>query len=468
MTPVGRPLVFPFFDGPRDLAAVAVAILVNGAMGSEGNDAAPPGRWGLPYVGRALALQKNPFAFLEDGRRRHGDVFKARLLGRPVAFLSGLAGAEAFYHPGNVSRAGAHPYPVADLFGGDNTAMLDGDEHLIRKTAALRAFDEEALASYLPDIEALVARRLEGWAAGGELSATAELRKLAIECICGNVLGMEPGEGTERMSRDYALVLKGMVSTPVAAPGTAYFRARAARDRILATMRRAVAGHRAAPTEDGLSRMLGGEISDEAAALELHHLVIAGFIVYGLMAAVLRWLPELPDVLASCEAEVADHVPPGRPLTLDGLGRMATATQVVMEVKRHAPVMPFAFGRARRTIACSGVEVPEGWNVYLALSLCSADPEVYTDPERFDPHRFGPGRAEHLRHPLAFIPQGTGPPTGHRCLGLDYSTVVVLAFLALLVRGYTWALPSQDLDYRWDTIPPEHHDGLRVVLRARQ
>ena len=431
-------------------------------MGDQVGVSEPPGRWGLPYVGRALTLQRNPFRFLEEGRRRHGNVFKARVLGRPVVFLSGTEGAEAFYEPGNISRAGGHPYPVADMFGGENMEMFDGPEHLAVKTAALRAFDRDAMAGYLVEIEALVGRRLAGWAEGnGQFSATAELRKLSIECICRNVMGMEPGAATEAICRDYALVLKGIVSPPVAVPGTPYGKARAARDRLLSTMRRVVAERRAAPTGDGLSRLLAGGLSDESAALELHHLVIAGFVVYGLMVDVLRWLPELDDVLARCRAEA------GATLTLDGLGRMAASTQVVMEAKRHAPVMPLAFGRAQRAFTCGGHTVPEGWSVYLALYLCSTDPAVYEDPQRFDPDRFGPDRAEHRRHPMAFIPQGAGPPTGHQCLGLEYSTVVVLAFLALLLRDYTWSLPAQDLGYRWDTIPPEHRDGLQVRLRRR-
>jgi len=437
-------------------------------MGTARRTSLPPGRWGSPYLGRALALQRNPFRFVEEGRRRHGDVFKARILGRPVAFLSGLEGAEAFYRSGNIVRTGAHPYPVADLFGGENMEMYDGPRHLAVKTAMLAAFDEASLGAYLGDIEALVGRRLAGWSGeSGVFSATAELRKLSIECICRNVLGMDPGQATDAICADYARVLKGIVSPPLAVPGSPYGQARAARDRLLATLRAAVGERRAAPTDDGLSRLLAAGLSDEVAVLELHHLVVAGFVVYGLMADVIRSLPDLPDVVARCRAEAAEHAPRDRPLTLDGLACLATSNRVVMEAKRHAPVVPLAFGRADRQFTCGGQTVPRGWNVYLALSLCSADPAVYTEPERFDPDRFGPERAEHLRHPMAFIPQGSGPATGHRCLGVEYSTVLVLAFLALLVRDYTWDLPPQDLGYRWSTIPPEHRDGLRVHLRPR-
>lgn len=74
---------------------------------------------------------------------------------------------------------------------------------------------------------------------------------------------------------------------------------------------------------------------------------------------------------------------------------------------------------------------------------------------------------EHRRHPMAFIPQGAEPPTGHRSLGLDYATFLSMAFVALLVRGYDWELPPQDLEYNWQKLPPEPRDGLRVRLRAK-
>ena len=149
------------------------------------------------------------------------------------------------------------------------------------------------------------------------------------------------------------------------------------------------------------------------------------------------------------------------------MARLTFSTNVVLETKRWLPLVPFAFGRARRTFTFGGFEIPQGWMVYLALTLNNKDRTVFEAPERFDPDRFGPGRAEHRRHPMAFIPQGAEPPTGHRCLGLDYSTILTLAFLAILVRGYAWELPPQDLEMNWKRLPPEPRDGLRVRLRPR-
>ena len=401
----------------------------------------PPGRLGPPYLGESLAILRNPFAFLDERKARYGDVFKSRILGRNTVFLAGLEGAAAFYDRENVGRSDAHPYPITDLFGGTNFEMYDGPKHQQLKAAAITAFDADAFATYRPQFERLIGERLALWSQQPSFSATAELRKLAIECICLNLLGIEPGPGTEAICRDYAHVLKGIVSPPVPVPGTPYGKARAARDRLLATISRVIADHRRNPTADGLSRMLAaGPFTDEEAALEVHHIVIAGFIVYALMAEVLRRRPEL-----------------------DG----ADPLHVVLEAKRMVPLVPLAFGRAERDFACGGYDVPKGWRVHLALHLLNTDPAIWREPARFDPARFAPPRSEHESSPYAFIPQGLGPPTGHQCLGLEYSTVLVLAFVDALVAGYEWDLPPQDLAYRWNTIPPEPRDGMRVRLRPK-
>jgi cytochrome P450 len=205
------------------------------------------------------------------------------------------------------------------------------------------------------------------------------------------------------------------------------------------------------------------EMTDRQAQLEVHHFVIAGFIVYLLMGEVLRRLAEQPGLRARCTEEIRRATTAG--LTLDALSNLPTCTDVVREAKRIVPLVPLAFGRARRTFRCGGFDVPEGWTVYLALHLNNHDARVFHDPGVFDPDRFSPSRAEDRRHPMAFIPQGAGPPTGHQCLGLTYSTLLVLAFMSRLLGHYTWALPAQNLEPDPRKIPPEPHDGLRVRLQ---
>jgi cytochrome P450 len=432
----------------------------------------PPGSLGFPLLGETLAFVSNPYRFLEHRRDRYGEIFKSNVTGRRVVFLSGMEGASAFYNPENISREHAHPFLMVDMFGGTNFEMYDGPRHVALKTIALKAFDESALAGYLPDMQLAIESWLERHADGTAFPAMTALRGLALDAICRNVMGLERGPETETMTRDYGLLLAGLAATvPVRIPGTTYGRAMSARDRLLARIRRIVEERRAHPRADGLSRILsvmapdGRTYTDDEAVLEIHHIVVAGFVVYAHLAEVVLRLATQPDLRARCAQEVARYAPDGR-LSLQSLSQAATSMAVVMEAKRLVPLVPLAFGRARRTFACGGYQVPEGCTVYLALHLINRDPSIYLEPGRFDPDRFKPGREEHHKHPLAFIPQGSDPPVSHRCLGLEYSTLLTLAFLTLLIRGYEWRLPSQRLDLDWSARPPEPRDGLIIQLRS--
>jgi len=433
----------------------------------------PPGNMGLPLVGETLSFISNVFGFLETRQKQYGNIFKSNVLGRNVVFLAGTEGAEAFYNEENISRSQAHPPPVVDLFGGINTGMLDGAKHFALKFIELKAFDHSAIATYLPDLQQLMESGLSRMAQSGEFSAIAELRRISIQCIWNNVLGSVSDDDTETIVTDYGSVLRGFVSLPVPITGTPYARARAARKRLFARIKGVIRQRRAQPENDGISRLLTTKgpddvmFTDDEAVLEVHHMVIAGFIVYGLLAESIRQLAEQPELRTRCRREVQENALVG-PLTLETLSKLQTCTNVILEAKRYVPLVPFAFGRAKREFFCSGFQIPAGWMTYLALSLNNKDRAIYKDPDRFDPDRFRPERAEHRKHPMAFIPQGAEPPSGHRCLGLDYSTFLGVAFMAVLLRDYDWELPPQDFSYNWKTLPPEPRDGLRVRLRARK
>src|SRR5438093_5958151 len=167
---------------------------------------------GLPVVGQTLGFVRNPFRFLEEAHRRYGNVFKTGVAGHKVVFLAGLEGAEAFYDPDNIGRDHAHPFLLVDTFGGTNFEMYDGPRHLALKTMALRAFDHEALAGYLPDMQGLIESTLDRLAKRRDFSATVELRRLAIESICHNIVGLEPGPETEALTHDYGVLLAGLAA----------------------------------------------------------------------------------------------------------------------------------------------------------------------------------------------------------------------------------------------------------------
>ena len=421
----------------------------------------PPGDIGLPLLGETLAFLKNGFDFVESRAKQHGPVFRTRILGRDTAVIVGPDAAALWIDPAIIKREGSQPGFFFEILAGPSLPHLDDDAHRNRKKLILAGFTREALARYLPDLVRIVERAATRWAAAGEMTWIPELKRLAIEGICANVMGIE---SPEEIVREYDTIIKGTAGLPINLPGTAFHRCLKARDRMLDRFAAAVREHQATPRDDGISRILAASLPDgtktdpEALKRELHHIIIAGYIIFAEFAWAALELNRRPELRRDLEAEVR-----GGELTIESLDRMALLTQTVMEVKRLCPILPVIFGKARREFEFKGHTVPEGWAVFWGLRSTHLDRAVCADPESFDPARFSPARGEHMKHPHAFVPQGPGPDEGHKCPGTDYATYFMKIFIAVLLRGgYTWDVPEQDLTYHWGRIPPEPKSGLRV------
>jgi cytochrome P450 len=430
----------------------------------------PPGRDGVPLLGETLTFAKNPFRFIEERLARHGRVFRSNVLGRKAVVVAGPDAAGRFIDSSIVMREGSMPPHVQELFGGRSLPLLDGEVHRARKSVVLQAFTRAALTAYLPGIQATTERYFERWAGQDETGWLEEMKRLSIEVICTTVIGMAPGPEMDRLYRDYGTLTAGFATLPINLPGTRYRKALQARDRILSVLRACVEARRRTPGQDGLSRILGAAassgtaLSDEDATLEAHHIVIAGYIVYAELGAMIQQLTNHPEVRARLAKEIAEKAAAGA-LTLEQLASMPYLLQVVNEVKRLCPIIPAVFGKSKESFQIDGKTIPAGWMVMFALRPSHVEHGVYTDPERFDPDRFSPQRAEDQRHEHAFVPQGAGPAMGHRCPGLDYATDFMAVFAVVLLRGYTWELPAQSFEVNWSTTPPDVVGGLRARVR---
>jgi len=430
----------------------------------------PPGNRYVPVIGETRAFLKDAFGFIERRAAKHGPIFLTNIVGRPTVVLVGPAVSHVFLDEALCTRIDAMPKHLRELMGGRNVALLDGAEHHARKSHVVSAFALEALASYVPAMTELVESALAEWAARDEILAIDELQRLAFDVIARNVLSMQAGPDSDELFLNFKTLAFGFSAWPIPLPGTTYGKALKARDAIFVIWRHAIAEHRAKFFDDGLARMLayrdegGSALTDEETVGELHHIFIGAGVSFVEFARILVELAERPELRAALAEEARRFAAPT--LTAGILGNLPLSWRFVQETKRLTRAIPVQFGRARRTFELRGLRIPAGATLLWAAHAHNQDPATFTRPGEFDPERFSEARAEHRRHEHGFAPQGMGPATGHKCPGIDYTTVLMQVFTTVLVRSFTWNLPEQNLQLIPSKVPPVYADGLRVVLRT--
>jgi cytochrome P450 len=145
----------------------------------------------------------------------------------------------------------------------------------------------------------------------------------------------------------------------------------------------------------------------------------------------------------------------------DELGRLATLAMVVNETLRLHPPLSTIPRLASQDFEFGGYRVPSGSMVAIYPLHTHHMAEWWSEPYRFDPERFAPGRAEHERHPYAFIPFGGG---AHMCIGYRFAELQIKAILYQLVRRYRWSTPAGYVMPEQQAPIAKPRDGLPITL----
>ena len=95
--------------------------------------------------------------------------------------------------------------------------------------------------------------------------------------------------------------------------------------------------------------------------------------------------------------------------------------------------------RTVRDTSLLGHYLPAGTNVVAYPGMNHRLPEIWTDPEKFDPARFTEPRNEHKKHRYAYTPFGGG---AHKCIGMVFGQLEIKTIMHRLLRRYRLELPG--------------------------
>ena len=426
-----------------------------------------PGRRGLPYFGILPEAVIDPLAFVRRMHRRFGPVHRFRACGSwNVQLIGPEANEFVLFDPaGNFSSEGGWRPVIGRHFGG-GLLLRDGADHAWHRKLIASAFKAERLQSYLDIYAGNNAAVSEGWT-GRALDALEVAQRISFANGFAAFLGRDPALATRKdmlAFRHLTCSSTAVVTFPL--PGTAEARGVWAKRHIESLIRPMLAEKVAAGRTDLLATLCrmreAGLLDSDEIVAHLTFVIAASFdpMASGTLST-LYYLAANPSWQSAVRDELCDSVRDRRSIALADLMRCERSEWAIKESLRLNSASPVLWRRSVKAFRFAGHDFPAGTFTGVNPMLTHLLPEIWTNPETWDPERFSPDRALG-RHRFAFVPFGGG---AHGCLGANAAYLQIRALLRALLEDHELVLadPRPPRWHHWPNCRPKA--PLRIALR---
>jgi len=179
------------------------------------------------------------------------------------------------------------------------------------------------------------------------------------------------------------------------------------------------------------------------------------------LAWVFHHVLDRPDVLAKLRAELGRVVGDG-PVEAQHVPQLEYLDAVLKESQRLTPVATNVIRRLTGPMRIAGRDLPAGITVSACIYATHRRPDLWPEPERFDPERFVGARPA----PYTFFPFGGGI---RRCIGAAFATYEMKIVLAqVLSRVELGSAPGYRMRPVLRTITIAPSGGMPVVAERRR
>ncbi|KAK3560024.1 hypothetical protein QTP86_033823 [Hemibagrus guttatus] len=163
-----------------------------------------------------------------------------------------------------------------------------------------------------------------------------------------------------------------------------------------------------------------------------------------------------------CRSEINDLLE-GRDtdeIAWEDLSNLTFTTMCIKESLRlHPPVLALTRYYSQDINVPEGRTVPEGTICLISVYGTHHNPDVWPNPEVYDPMRFDPDNHKQ-RNPYAFIPFSAGP---RNCIGQNFAMAEIRVVLALTLRRFR-LLPGSRSPNRLYMLTLRTEEGLPLML----
>jgi len=434
----------------------------------------------LPLLGHMVNFARDPVALMRQVRAACGTVGEFRMLNKRVVLLSGSSAQEAFCRAPDEQLSQKIAYRLMTPIFGEGVVFDAPPDRLNEQLRILMpALRDRNMRTYADVFAEEVDGMVRKWEAAGEIDLLDFTAELTTYTSSHCLLGAEFRHGmNDEFARVYGALEKGVNAIAYVNPylPLPVFRRRdRARTRLVEMISASIDERRKSglTPNDALQVLMDSRYSDGTPLTpnEITGILTAAMFAghhtsSGTEAWTLIELARNPEWMRRVVAEVDGLYARDGSLTYQAFREVPILESVIKEVLRLHPPLVILMRGVLRDFDVDGVTVPAGSLVAISPAVSHQIPELFRDPERFDPDRYAEGREEDTA-PFAWIPFGGGL---HRCSGAAFALMQLKAITMSLLHGFHFdlvdAAGTYQPDYTKMVVQPKQPCRVRYRRRA--
>ena len=409
-----------------------------------------PGKKGLPVLGILPQAVRDPFSFTKRMYDTYGAVHRFYACGNWNVQLVGPEANEfvLFDREGNFSAYGGWKPVFGRHFDG-GLLLRDGSNHSWHRKLVATAFKQDQLQQYLSTFAGNI-ERIGSAVSGTVVNAYEFAQTLTFANGYSAFLGLDAAQATRSDLLAFRYLMRSATAViPFPVPGNAHWRADWAKRHVRKLLDPMIASNPAESRTDlaaVLVRMKSKELLDEDEVVaHLTFTIAASFdALSSATVSTLYYLARHPEWQERVRMELCSKIGSAGEIQLGELQQCEQSEWAVKEALRLNAAAPVLWRRALRDTEFDGYSIPAGTVTGVNPMLTHLLPQIWVEPDRYDPNRFSPEQAR-MRHRFAFVPFGGG---AHGCLGANFASLQVRALLRYLLEDHDLVLIN-DRPPRW-------------------
>ena len=414
----------------------------------------------LGWRGFIIDFARDPVGFLTQLHNEYGRVahmgqgkMSATFTFHPDYTRQILSNPHLFYSFGLEDI----PFPFSDIqaLKSMTTAisLLNGEQHKRQRRLMMPAFHNNMLPLYVSDIAQSVEKFFGKWKYSQVVDIYPEMDLFTVILSMEEFVGMQANEEGEQFAHLFEEVLNLLFSPlaflfPYDFPGLPYHRLRVQGTKLERQLKALIQRRREKGLDgiDSLSMFLkahdedGSRMSDDEVIGETVAVFRGGSkTTAGALTWALFLLTQHPEVYSDLMDELSGTLR-GAPPTFSQLDQLPLLEGVIKETLRLIPPVVWGIRYGIDDFDIGGYYHAKGSSVIYSSHITHRLPEIYANPNQFDPYRWETIRPS----PYEYFPFNAGP---RRCLGAEFAMMEIKITLAILLQRFRFMLvPNQRID----------------------